>query len=365
MSEKNQQKIAIVHDWLIGGGAEKVVLALHEMYPDAPIFTSYCTDEWRKKLDNKVVTGYLQKWPFSRLRKFLPLLRILWFSHIDLSEFNLVISSSGNGEAFGIKTFGETKHVCYCHSPSHFLWRHYEQYLKQPGFGFLNPVARLGLKILVGPLRKWDKSASKNPDQFIANSTHIQKDIKKYYGRESKVVHPPVYLEKFAKVSATKKQGFVIVGRQVPYKKIDLAIMACNNLNLPLTVVGDGPIHRKLVKIAGPTIRFVANADDKQVAEHMASAEGLIFPSEEDFGITPVEAMAAGTPVIAYKSGGALDYVENKKNGIFFNEQSVASLVKALDNFKPSEFSTNKIKDSAKKFSQQRFKVEFQKALGG
>ncbi len=149
----DNKKIAIVHDWLVGGGAEKVVQAMHELFPDAPIYTSYCSDEWREKLDGKVVTGYLQKWPFSKLRKFLPVLRIWWFEHLDLTDFDIVLSSSGNGEAKGVKRLNPmATHICYCHSPTHFYWDKYDEYLKSPGFGMFNPLARLGLKVLVGPL---------------------------------------------------------------------------------------------------------------------------------------------------------------------------------------------------------------------
>src|SRR3990167_8961662 len=170
-SAPNSPKVAIVHDWLYGGGAEKVVEQLHTLYPDSPIYTSYCTDEWRKRLDNKVVTGYLQNWPFSRLRKFLPLLRQWWFARLDLSDYDLIISSTGNGEA---KFARGKKHICYCHSPPHFYWRKYESYLRNPGFGAFDWLARIGLKLFVKPLRKRDYNAAQQVDAFIANSTHIQ-----------------------------------------------------------------------------------------------------------------------------------------------------------------------------------------------
>lgn len=157
MKASSSLKVAIVHDWLVGGGAELVVQEMHRMFPEAPIYTSYCSDEWRQKLDGKVVTGWLQRWPFSKLRKYLPLLRIWWFTHLDLSEYDLVISSSGNGEAKGVRVPSTTTHICYCHTPTHFYWRHYDQYLRHPGFGICNPLARLGLRLLVGPLRRWDR----------------------------------------------------------------------------------------------------------------------------------------------------------------------------------------------------------------
>lgn len=362
-------RVAIVHDWLVGGGAELVVEQLHKMYPDAPIYTSYCTDEWRKRLDNKVVTGFLQHWPFSSLRKYLPILRIWWFTHLDFSDYDLVISSSGNGEAKGVKV-GKRKtkneksagkkpvHICYCHSPTHFYWRHYDQYVTNPGFG---PFASFGLRMLVRPLRKWDRKAAQRPDYFIANSTHIQKDIKKYYGRDSVVIHPPVDIKRFEKLKSTQREGFVTVGRQVPYKKVNLIVQACTELNLPLTVIGRGPEHERLVKLAGPSVTFMTDASDHDVEQHISSAKAFIITAFEDFGITPVEAMAAGTPVIAYKAGGALDYVIPSKTGEFFDKQTVESLKTALKNFDLNNFDSSVIKKNANKFSVKIFRTKMSK----
>ena len=348
-------KVAIVHDWLVGGGAEKVVLELHKIYPDAPIYTSYCSDEWREKLDNKVVTGYLQNWPFSKLRKFLPLLRMRWFASLDLSGFDLIISSTGNGEAKFVKKPTGAKHICYCHSPVHFYWRHYEAYIKNPGFGAFNSLARLGLRLLIKPLRKLDYQAAQAVDIFIANSTHIQNDIKKYYGKDSVIIHPPVDVERFAVTPKHKRAGLITVGRLVPNKRVDIIIKACNELGLQLTVIGRGPELKSLQAIAGPTISFDSNASDEKVAEYMATAEAFLFASFEDFGITPVEAMAAGTPVIAYKAGGALDYVVAGKTGEFFDKQSSESLVSVLKLFKSSIYNSANIQQYSHKFSVENF----------
>ncbi len=353
-------RVAIVHDWFVGGGAEKVVAAISELYPDAPIYTSYCSDEWRQKLaPARVVTGYLQHWPFSALRKFLPVLRQHWFSHLDLTGYDLVISSSGNGEAKGVRVGPGATHVCYCHTPTHFYWRNYNQYLAEPGFGVFNPLARLGLKLLVGPLRRWDLRASKGPNYYIANSTHIQTDIKTYYGRDSVVINPPVDVERFISDEAHERGGFVVVGRQQPYKRIDLAVAACTQLNLPLMVVGRGPDHAKLVKIAGPSVHFDDNADSAAVVSYMQHAEAFLFPALEDFGITPVEAMAAGTPVIAYKAGGALDYVKPSVTGEFFAEQTVESLSASLQKFSASKFKAARLREHARAFSTENFKQKF------
>lgn len=348
-------RVAIVHDWLVGGGAERVVEGLHQLYPDAPIFTSYATDEWRRKLDGKVVTGWLQH--LGPLRKFIPFLRIIWASRLDLSEYDLVISSTGNGEAKGVKTPDSTTHICYCHAPVHFYWGHYEQYLREPGFGLFNPIARLALKLFVKPLRRWDLKASQRPDCYIANSNHTASEIKKYYDREAYVVHPPVDIDRF-KAAERERVGFVTAGRLVPYKRTDLIVQACTELDLPLTVIGRGPELESLRKIAGPTITFRDNVSDEEMPQLLSAAEAFLFAAFEDFGITPVEAMAVGTPVIAYHAGGAQDYVVPGKTGAFFHEQTVDALKEALTAFKPASYDHAQIAKHADTFSREAFLVQ-------
>jgi glycosyltransferase involved in cell wall biosynthesis len=299
------------------------------MYPHAPIYTSYCTSQWRKRLNNKVITGPLQYWPFSKLRKFIPFLRIWWFQSLNFEGYDLVISTSG-AEAKGIKVPADVKHISYIHAPTHYYWSRYNQYIKEPGFGVFDPLARIGLKLCIAPLRRWDYKAAQRPDVLIANSTYTKNQIKKYYKRESTVVFPPVDVEKFTSKKPTKRQGFVIAGRQTPYKRFDLAVKACTKLNLPLLVIGKGPEHAKLQKMAGPTITFMSNATDADIVKAFQSAKAFIFPGVDDFGIVAVEAMAAGCPVVAYKDGGALDYVIPGKTGIFFDKQSGSSLGKSL-----------------------------------
>lgn len=352
------KKVAIVHDWLVGGGAELVVEQLHKLYPDAPIYTSYCTDEWRERLDNKVVTGWLQ--PLGKIRKFIPFLRIIWFTNLKLNDYDLVISSSG-AEAKGIKTSKDTLHVNYCHAPTHYYWSRYDEYMKQPGFGKLDWLARIGLKTLAAPLRKWDYKAAQRPDYIIANSSHIQTEIKKYYGRDSVVIHPPVYFERFQKPEQQTKdrQGFLIAGRQTPYKRFDIAIQSCSELDLPLTVIGDGPDNARLRSLAGPRVQFLGRVSAEEIEQAFASAEAFLFPGLDDFGITPVEAMSAGTPVIAYKAGGALDYVIPGKTGEFFEEQTVESLQTALQKFNPKDYDHNFIRVQALKFSKETFHKKF------
>ncbi len=349
-------KVAIVHDWLIGGGAELVVEQLHHMFPDAPIYTSYSTREWRKRLDGRVKTGVLQYWPFSRLRKFIPFLRVWWFGQLNFRGYDLVISSSG-AEAKGVRVPRSTIHINYCHAPTHYYWSRYDEYLERPGFGIFDPLARIGLRTLVNPLRRWDYRAAQRPDYMIANSNHIKAEIQKYYDRTAAVINPPVYVERFRKAAGAKKRaGFVISGRQTPYKRFDLAVATCTKLNLPLTVIGNGPDHRRLRKLSGKSITFLGKVSDTVLAEEFAGARAFLFPGTDDFGITPVEALAAGTPVIAYGQGGALEYVVPGKTGVLFPEQTAKSLALALGDFAKQPYDHAAIMKFAERFSRQQFR---------
>lgn len=360
-SKLNNLKVAIVCDWLTSiGGAERVVLEIHKLFPGAPIYTSqYNPAKFDCFKGADIRTTWLQKLPKNNtFRKFLPVLRRFAFERLDLREYDLVISSSG-AEAKAVKKLKPGAiHVCYCHSPTHYYWSRYNDYMKNPGFGWLNPLAKLGLKVLVKPMRKWDYKAAQRPDYLIGNSTHIQKMIKKYYNRESTVIHPPVDTARFQTPNSkllTPKNGFVITGRQVPYRRIDLVISACNQLKMSLKIIGNGPEHNNLVKMAGSTIKFFTNVSDAQMVDYFNSSEAFIFPAVEDFGIAPVEAMAAGLPVIAYKTGGALDYVVPNKTGLFFEEQTVDSLVNALKKFDSTKFKPADCVAKAQEFSQQNF----------
>lgn len=355
-------RVAIVHDWLIGGGAELVVAELHALFPDAPIYTSYATREWQDKLDGKVRTGMLQHWPFSKMRKFLPLLRIWWFSRLKLDGYDLVISSSG-AEAKGVQVPEGTVHVNYCHAPTHYYWSRYDEYMRSPGFGPFNVLARLGLRLLVGPLRKWDFKAAQRPHYMIANSMHIKQEIKKYYGRDADVIYPPVDTDSFKTKQESNRYSFVITGRQTPYKRFDLAVAACSQLKLPLKVIGKGPEYDKLTVMAGPSVRFLGHVSRDEVIRHVQSAEAFLFPGLDDFGISPVEALAAGTPVIAYKAGGALEYVKEGVTGALFEKQTVESLVKTLRAFNPADYDHKKISRSTSKFSIKQFNTKMEKVL--
>jgi glycosyltransferase involved in cell wall biosynthesis len=353
---KKDLKVAIVCDWLVGiGGAERVVLELHKLYPDAPIYTSQYDPksiDWFKDAD--VRTLWLQHLPRS-LKKFLPPLRAIAFRRLDLSSYDLVISSSG-AEAKAVKTGENTIHICYCHAPTHYYWMRYNDYLAYPGFGKLNWLARISLKTLVGPLRKLDFQAAQKPNYLIANSNFTKDQIKKYYNRNATVIHPPVDVERFKNLNDRgKRDGFVALGRQTPYKRFDLAVEVATKLSLPITIIGNGPDHQRLISIAGPTVKFMTNATDQQYPEHMALAEAFIFPGLDDFGIVAVEALAAGTPVIAYRGGGATDYIIEGINGMFFDQQTVDSLSKVIELFKLKTFNSLGITNSATKFNVKEF----------
>lgn len=353
-------KVAIVHDWLYGGGAERVVEELHNLYPDAPIYTSYCSPQWREKLDGVVVTGYLQHWPFSKLRRFLPLLRQWWFKGLKLNDYDIVVSSSGNGEAKFITTNDSTVHICYCHIPTHFYWSKYEEYLAHPS---MRPywLVRLGLRVLLKPLRSNDYKAAQKVDYFVANSTHTQKQIKQYYDRDSTVIFPPVATDTFSPLAAQRTRkgadasSYITWGRHVPYKRFDLTIAACNDLRLPLTILGSGPETTALKALAGPTVTFTGHVSDEELQRYIVGADVFIFPAEEDFGIAPIEALSAGLPVIAYKAGGALDYIHDGSNGLFFREQTKDNLIDALKRSQTMTFDENAITKSAGIFSKQHF----------
>lgn len=355
-------KVALVCDWLTTpGGAEKVLLQLHRMYPDAPIYTSQYRPkgiDWFRDAD--VRTGWLNLFPAS-LRRFLGVLRQFYFSHLDLSDYDLVISVTG-AEAKSVRTSSARTssncfHLCYCHVPTQYYWQFYDKYLQNPGFGIFNPLARLGLKILIKPLRKADYRAARRPDQFVTISHHAADQIKKYYHRDAKVVFPPVDEQKFTPKKPKKRSGFVISCRQVTWKRVDLAISACLQANKSLVVIGDGPEHANLVHLANssPLIKFIPWVKADQLAQYLQSASAYIFPSLEPFGIAPVEALAAGCPVIAYAEGGSRDIVTPGKNGLLFPKQNVGSLVKAMQKFEQVKFSPAVAIQSATKFSTDNF----------
>lgn len=363
-------KIAIVCDWLTNmGGAELVVLAMHEAFPDAPIFTSTYSSEKMPKFKNlDVRTTYLQKLPkpLVKLHKFLPILRVKAFQKLDLSEFDIILSSSSAEAKQVKKTRPDQIHICYCHTPIRYYWSHYQEYKKDPGFGKLNWLIRLSMPFIVPAMKKSDYKAAQDVDVFIANSSEVQKRIKKYYDKSSIIIHPPVEVNRFDP-SRVRDDYYVALGRQVPYKKIDLIVKAATELGIKLKVFGNGSEHKRLVNMAGPTVEFFTDrftdASDKAVTRALNNARGYIFPAEEDFGIVQVEALSAGAPVIAYKKGGALDIVEDGISGVFFEKQNTESLKRAIKKAEKIDFIPGTLRRKAKRFDKSLFITKIRKVV--
>jgi len=349
-------KIAIVADWLTSrGGAERVVVALAEAFPQADIFTSVFKPElFPEFAHRKVKTSFLQTMPFGKKHQLWPTLRPLAFELLNLDKYDLVISSA-SAEAKGIITKPETLHVCYCHTPTRYYWSHYHYYLQHPEFGWLNPLIQLILPSLINKLRLWDRVAADRVDVFIANSGTTQKRIKKYYEHESTVIHPPVDAHRFSIIDEVGDY-YLIVGRQTAYKRTDLAITAFNNLKLPLKVIGTGPALKKWMLGAKKNITFLGRLSDTEVAKYLSGCRALIMPQEEDAGIVPLEAMAAGRSVIAYRGGGAMETIIDGKTGIFFDQQTPASLAEAVERSQTINWQPEIIKQHANKFDTVNFK---------
>ncbi len=348
-------KVAIVHDYLNQmGGAERVVMAFHDIFPDAPIYTSIYdperVDPAFQKMD--IRTSFMQKLPLvtKHHQPYLPLYPFA-MEALDLRGYDLVLSSSS---AFGkgVITRPETLHICYCHTPMRWCWN-YEEYVEREQLG---KVARRVLPFFITGLRVWDQTSAMRVDHFIANSPVIAERIQKYYRREAVVIPPPVEASRFPSDPATEVEDyFLLLGRFVPYKRFDLAIEACNRLRLPLVVIGKGRDEERLKRLAGPTIRFLGRLSDEEVIHYYRHCRAFLFPGEEDFGITPLEAQAAGRPVVAYGSGGALASVVDGVTGAFFQEQTVESLAEVLANFNERNFDPYAIRNHALEFDTPRF----------
>lgn len=348
-------KVALVHDYLNQmGGAERVLMALHEIFPDAPIYTSIYdpqrVDPSFQKMD--IRTSFMQKLPLvtKHHQPYLPFYPFAMES-LDLRGYDLVLSSSS---AFGkgVITRPETTHICYCHTPMRWCWN-YDEYVEREHLG---KMARRVLPFLITGLRVWDQISSMRVDHFIANSPVVAERIQKYYRRNAVVIPPPVEAQRFTFDLETQVEAyFLIVSRLVPYKRIDIAIEACNKLHLPLIIVGSGRDLKRLKKMAGPTVRFMGRLSDEDVLYYYAHCRALLFPGEEDFGITPLEAQASGRPVIAYGAGGALASVVDGITGVFFQKQTVESLTAALASFDERKYAPQVIRNHALEFDTPRF----------
>ena len=350
-------KVALVHDWLNQyGGAERVLEVLHDLYPDAPIYTSifepkampapYRTWDLR--------TSFMQSLPLVKRRHqpFMPLYPLA-FEQFDLAGFDLVIS---NASAFchGVLTGPQTVHVCYRLTPTRFVWN-YHDYVREESLGGL---ARRALPPVLALLRLWDRVAADRVDHFVAISQAVAGRIAKFYRRDSVVIHPPVDCSSFLPADEVGDY-YLVVSRLIPYKRVDLAVRAFNALGLPLVVAGDGRHRAALEKLARPNVRFLGRVDEAQLRDLYAHCQALIFPGEEDFGLTPLEAQASGRPVIAYAGGGALDTVVPGVTGEFFAEHSAEALAAAVERFRPESYDPRAIRANAMRFDIVAFKDRF------
>ncbi|MDX2190404.1 MAG: glycosyltransferase family 4 protein [Bacteroidota bacterium] len=356
-----QPKIAIIHDWLyINGGAEKVLEQIINAFPDADLYSllEFLPENEKKFLQNKpVTTSFIQKLPFAKryFRNYFPFMPFA-IEQFDLSSYDIIISSS-YAMAKGVLTHSEQFHICYCHSPVRYAWDLYHQYVKEANLhkGLKGFMARLALHYL----RLWDVSTANKVDHFIANSHFISKRIKRVYRRNSTVVYPPVDVTNF-ELCTDKEDFYLTASRFVPYKRIDLIVEAFSHLpDKKLIVIGDGPDFKKIASKNYPNITFLGHVPFGELKSYMQRARAFVFAAKEDFGIVPVEAMACGTPVIAFGSGGVLETVVDNETGVFFNNQTTESLIDAIERFEKIKFDHIAIRNHSLQFSKELFLEKF------
>lgn len=349
-------RVAISHEWLTTlGGSERVVAALLELYPDARVYTAFVSNRSLppEMLSWDVETSFVQKLPFldRMAQKYLPLFPLA-FETFDFTGCDVVFSVS-TACAKGILTGPGTMHVCYCNTPLRYAWEPHLDYR----FHRSSPAVRGLNSMMLHYLRLWDRQASDRVDHFVANSQNVAAKIAKYYRREAAVIHPPVDVDRFP-VKGQRGEYFLVVSRLVPYKRVELAVEAFTRLRLPLKVVGDGPERQHLERIAGPGVEFLGYVSDEELPRLVNGSVALVFPGEEDFGIVPVEAMAAGKPVIGLGRGGLTESVVDGETGIHFPEPTSVSLIDAVSRFSPADFDAGKLSRHAARFSRKRFQEE-------
>lgn len=349
-------KVAIVHDWLVNmGGGERIIKILHELFPEAPIYTAVF-DKSRMPAEFTAMdirTTFIQRMPFGKKRyqSYLPLMPLA-FEQLDLTEYDLVISSSTSC-AKGVITRSDTLHICYCNTPMRYAWDFYFEYIRDKG-----ALSRIVIGAFMNYIRMWDRLSADRVDFFIANSQNVANRIKKHYKRDSDVIHPPVNAG-FYKPSGLREDFYLIVSRLVRYKRLDLAVQAFSELGIPLKIIGSGGELERLKSAAKGNIEFLGRLSDDETNICYSRCKAFVFPGEEDFGITPLEAQACGKPVIAYGKGGALETVIEGKTGIFFLEQSVESLKEAVIKMESSidSFDMQIIREHAERFDEGIFKA--------
>lgn len=354
-------KIALVHDYFIQmGGAERVAEDLHKLFPTSPMFTT--VDARREKpvalAQSPVHTSWMQNLPGIKkhFRHFFPLYPLA-IENFDFSRFDLILSSS-SGYAKGVRKRRGAVHICYCHNPMRWVWR-YEDYAAREQFG---GIKRKMLPLALAGLRRWDLRAARQPDFYIANSQNVAHRIKEVYGRDSVVIPPPIDVKRFLP-NEPDEDFYLILSRLVSYKRLDLAIEACKKLNRRLVVIGDGPDRKRLERLAGKQTEFLGRQPDEVVAKYAGGCRALLFTGEEDFGMTPLEINASGRPVIAFGAGGALETVVDGISGVFFKEQSAASLASAIEDFESRRWNRTIIRRHAENFETEVFNERIREFL--
>ncbi|HOE63260.1 MAG TPA: glycosyltransferase [Candidatus Sumerlaeota bacterium] len=348
-------KTAIIHDWLNGmRGGEKVLESLCDLYPDAPIYTLfYEPDRVSQKIRRrKIIPSILQKFPFSRrhYRNYLPLFPAA-IGRFDLSGYERIISIS-HCAAKGVRIPPNALHVCYCLTPMRYIWDLFDVYFRHRSM--LSPT-KITMALLRERLRRWDVATSRSVDFFVATSRHIAEKIQVYFARESEIIPPPVDSDFFTPDQSQQQDFYLLVSALVPYKRVDVAVEAFRGRHEQLIIAGTGPEAKSLMRNAPRNVKFLGWVGQENLRELYRRCRALIFPPEEDFGIVPLEAMACGKPVIAYGAGGALDTIQDGKTGIFFREQTPASLRNALEQFNPDVFIPEDLRRHACEYSKESF----------
>ncbi len=356
-------RVALVHDYLVQGlrGAERVLVVLHDLLPDAPVYTLvYDPDAMGEPFASwDIRPSFLQRIP-GGVRHYQKLIALMPHAveRLPVSDYDAVISSS-SAWVKSVRAREGAVHVCYCYSPARFLWHWSDEYVASLPSG---PATKWLLRRLLPRLRSWDRRTAQRPTHYVAISEAVQRRIREFWGRDATIIWPPVDTASFPPEDHDEDY-YLVVAALNPYKKVDLAVQAFNELGRPLVVIGDGPMRQQIESEAGPNIKLLGKVSEGDLRRYYARCRAFVMPQEEDFGLAPVEAMSAGRPVIAYGAGGALETVVDGVTGVFFGEQSVASLAEAVRRFEGLTFEKSRCREQARKFDTSRFRERFKELL--
>ena len=356
------ENIALVHDWLTTyGGQEAIVNVLFGLWPNMPVYTIIYDEEGECKNiveGHEVYTSFIQKLPLAKrkYRTYLPLMPMA-IEQLDVTGYDVVLSTH-HAVSKGVLTTADQLHISYVNTPIRYAWNLYHEYMRD---GFQGKISAGLARLVLHYIRIWDQQTANRVDVFIGNSHNVANRIWRVYRRKAEVIYPPVEVDKFQPASK-KDDYYVTFSRLVPYKRVDLVVEAFTKMGKPLVVLGDGPDADKIKAIAGSNVEFLGYQPNDVVVDVLGRAKALVFAANEDFGITPVEGQASGCPVIAYGRGGALETVIDRETGLFFNEQTPQSLIKAVEEFEniQKNFKIEKLRYNASRFSTDRFKQEYE-----